>query len=235
MILNLSALGLGLLGSAHCVSMCGPVAGLCAASSISVRPSVGRTLAFNSGRIATYTLLGATFGLLGENINGLYGFVPQVGAALRLVAAVVALAAGVALVSGKSALASLERFASPIGALIRRRTAPWMRSPQLSSFLAFGFAWGLVPCGLVYSALALAATSGSAQAGGTTMLYFGLGTLPALVLVGLASRAARSFSSPLFRRAAGTLLIVAGAVQLANVVMSTTKESCCHHSTIAER
>lgn len=230
MLLNLSALGLGLLGSTHCVSMCGPLAGLCGASTLDARPSIARTLAFNGGRIATYAVLGAAVGLLGQDVNGLHGVAPQVGAALRIVAALVALAAGIALVSGKSALASLERLLRPIGLLIRKRTAPWVGATGFKSFIALGLAWGLVPCGLVYGALALAATSGGALAGGAMMFYFGLGTLPALMLVGLASRAARTLSSPFFRRAAGTLLVIAGAVQLANVALPTTKETCCHHS-----
>ncbi len=231
MLRNLTALALGALGSAHCISMCGPVAGLCAVSSNEARPSLGRTLAFNAGRIATYALLGATVGWLGGTVNALYGIAPQAGAALRFLAATVAIAAGIALLSGKSALASLENFARPLGHFVRARARPWLAQAHLHSFLVLGFLWGLVPCGLVYSALALAATSGSAAAGAFTMSLFGAGTAPALVLVGLASRAVRSLSSmTIVRRGAGTLLIVAGAVQLADTIVPAKKEPCCHHS-----
>jgi len=93
---------------------------------------------------------------------------------------------------------------------VRRRLLP-VRGP--AGAWRMGLLWGFLPCGLVYSALALALAAGSAPGGALTMLAFGAGTLPALLLVtGAAGRALGAGGASPFRRAAGIAMIVAGVI-----------------------
>jgi len=97
----------------------------------------------------------------------------------------------------------------PIG----RRLLPVRSLPQA---LGFGLVWGWLPCGLVYSALVFSLSTGSMWQGMGVMLFFGLGTIPTLLLVGfMADRVSRVMSSPLFRQVAGVSIMLLALVPLA--------------------
>ncbi|MDH5580221.1 MAG: sulfite exporter TauE/SafE family protein, partial [Betaproteobacteria bacterium] len=84
--------------------------------------------------------------------------------------------------------------------------------PVQLRFAALGALWGFLPCGLVYSALAVAATSGSAAGGALIMLAFGLGTLPAMVAATLLGTALlRRLSGAKTRTVAGLLMLLFAA------------------------
>ncbi len=115
---------------------------------------------------------------------------------------------GLSLLTGRDLL-SLERLGGRLWERLRPLAGRALTLPPALRFAALGLLWGFLPCGLVYSALALSAASGSALAGGATMLAFGLGTLPAMLAVTLAGTAfTRRFSSLWTRRLAGLLMIV---------------------------
>ena len=188
MIMLLSgALLAGLIGSPHCVAMCGGFAAAC------IRSPRG-AVAWHLGRLTTYAVLGALAALFGRLLPG----PPWVSAALS--ALLVVWFAG--------ALAGLvpePRLILPgLGNTMQRLM---MNDAPVSRF-TFGLANGLLPCGLVFAALALPVALGSAPLGALAMVLFGLGTVPALAA--LATGLAQLLRQGLWRRrvlAAGILIV----------------------------
>lgn len=203
----------GFLGSAHCVGMCGGIAGaLSLAQPPALRHGAARIAhhaAYSAGRLSSYAAAGALAGTFGLAVATLAGGAGT--ASLRALAAALMIALGLYLCGWRTGLGWLERQ----GARLWRRLAPLAAGlrPGHSAVGAFalGSLWGWLPCGLVYSALALAAAGGEAARGALLMLGFGLGTLPALLATGLAAQrvgaAARNHTA---RRLAGALLIAFG-------------------------
>ncbi|MCC7271682.1 MAG: sulfite exporter TauE/SafE family protein [Alphaproteobacteria bacterium] len=207
----------GLLGGVtHCAAMCGPFvlaqvsAGLEGAGPEygTIRRLAGAALLpYHLGRFTTYVLLGALGGALsGRAVVGTGS--PWLTAGLLAVAALAFIAwsvepfARLRLRTGWTARAA-SRFAGPLAPLLGRPTGA--RSYTL------GVVLGLLPCGLLYGALAAAAGSGSALVGGVAMAAFVVGTVPALVGVG--------YAGSLFgRRWAAWAHIAAPAIMLANAV-----------------
>lgn len=181
--LDLAAfLMLGLLGSAaHCVGMCAPFVMLVgrryAAPAGPHRPAAAQAW-YHAGRLVTYTLLGAAAGSAGALIT-------SVGALLGL-QRTAAIVGGTALVL--SAVASLVAFgpaSTRVPAWLSRLIAR-LGSRLPGHPLLLGAVLGLLPCGLLYSAVMAAMTRGSAVAGATALAAFTLGTVPALAGVSLA-------------------------------------------------
>ncbi len=170
----LTALILGTLGSLHCVGMCGPIVLALPQNKTHTLPQflISR-LIYNSGRLFSYALLGVVFGTIGHLIS-LAGF----QSLLSIILGVTVIATlffpldPLLAVVNQSAL-----WKKSIGALFRRRSYP--------ALWAIGFFNGYLPCGLVYTALAGAAASGDAVYGAGFMAVFGLGTIPALIIVAL--------------------------------------------------
>jgi sulfite exporter TauE/SafE len=200
---------LGLAGSAHCLGMCGGIAAA-AGTRAQARGTALRGIAFNLGRITGYALLGAVVGAL---VGAAVAQVPvrPLAIGLRAVAGLLMLAMGFSLLSGRDLL-SLERLGGHLWRRLRPLAGWALVLPPALRFTTLGMLWGLLPCGLVYSALALAAASGSAASGAATMLAFGAGTLPAMAAVTLAGAAfTRAFSGVRNRRLAGVLMMVFAA------------------------
>lgn len=227
-----SAFLLGLLGGTHCASMCGGIVTVLGArhriipirevdaltgkplASGAAAASRMQPLAYNLGRITSYTVAGAIAGAagstawLGRNMLPLqqYAF-----AAANLVMIVL----GLALILGAGRLALLER----LGAGAWKRLAPLaarvLRAQGLRGAIAAGLVWGWVPCGMVYGVLVAALVSASALDGAALMLAFGLGTLPNLLALGwLVERGAGWLDHPGVRLAAGALVVAFGVAGL---------------------
>jgi sulfite exporter TauE/SafE len=176
----------GLLGSLHCVGMCGAFASSCA------RLPLGLP-AWHLGRILTYALLGAVTGSVGRFLPG-PPWLPAVAAALLLLWFALALAGVV----------REPRFVPP--GLRAAATGAAEHASATAQFL-FGVANGFLPCGLVYSALSIPLAAARPVPGAAAMLAFGAGTLPALSLVALGLR--RVVLATLWRRRlfAGLVLV----------------------------
>ena len=170
-----SAFLLGLLSSFHCAGMCGPLALALPATGKTTSTYVLGRVAYNAGRIATYCLLGAVFGLMGGTL------------ALAGVARWASLGAGLAIFLGL--IASSRHFLNvPVAkaaAWTRRRLAYFLNRRTLASTFFLGAFNGLLPCGLVYAACAVAVTAGGTLAGIGYMFTFGLGTVPMMLGIGL--------------------------------------------------
>ena len=169
---------LGLIGSLHCAGMCGPLAlALPATGNTRTSFTAGR-VAYNVGRITTYCLLGAIFGLVGMTF-ALAGFQrwTSIGAGAAIL---IGLLASTRRVMSTPVSKAVTRVRSTLGILLHRRT--------LGSIYLLGTLNGFLPCGLVYVACASAVAAGGFFAGVEHMLAFGLGTVPMMLSLGLAGK-----------------------------------------------
>lgn len=171
----------GLLGGTHCVGMCGGIVG---ALSMGGAPRPSLHLAYNLGRISSYTLAGAIVGALGSASLALAGQLP-LRVALYVLANLMLIALGFYLMGVTRALAFTERVGQNLWQRIQPLTRRFLPAQSVAQAFPLGMLWGWLPCGLVYSALATALAAGSATQGAMLMLAFGLGTLPNLLLAGL--------------------------------------------------
>jgi len=175
----------GLLGGVHCAGMCGGI--VTALSGQVARGRWSLHLGYNAGRIASYTVAGALAGTAGSLGLLLDGMLP-IQLALYVLANLMLIALGLYLAGVSRVAASLER----IGLALWRRIEPLTRSllpaNTVPRALGLGLLWGWLPCGLVYGILLTALVTGDALNGAAIMAAFGLGTLPNLLLAGLALR-----------------------------------------------
>jgi sulfite exporter TauE/SafE len=202
------ALLLGIAGSLHCVAMCGPLM-LAIPLPLEDRwKMAGQTLIYQAGRITTYALLGLLFGILGKGI-AVAGFqqVLSIGAGILMVAAAFFAfrweQAALALPGIRHMTQSVQRR---MGDLLRRNPA--------GASLGIGLLNGLLPCGMVYAALAGAVSAGDPLQGGAFMVLFGIGTLPSLFLLMLSGRRLNPSLRARFRIVQPMLLALTGILLL---------------------
>lgn len=209
--------------------MCGGIVGALALRARSTgQPSaqLSRLLAYNLGRILTYVGLGAAAGALAGAVADRFPVaLAQRGA--KLFAAACFLGLALYLLGRPGVLAPLERAGARLFRWVQPLGRRYVDGATLAGTMVLGVAWGFLPCGLVYSTLVLAATAGSALRSGLVMLAFGLGTLPALVAAGFASRSiARLARAATLRRvAAGAYLLAALWLTRAAFLPATISES----------
>ena len=217
---------LGLVSSLHCVQMCGPIVlsySVALSPSPSTAPGSSRSLilghvAYNAGRILTYSVLGAIAGLAGQTV-GLVGRLAGVSSALAIVGGVLMLMAGLVMFGVFPAVQVLGAGFFRITSSFLRPLSSLVSSPRVGRRFLLGLALGFLPCGLIYAALLRALATGSAFWGAATMTAFGAGTAGALLAVGIFSSALRKgFSRWGTQLAAasvtamGALLIVRGTM-----------------------
>jgi sulfite exporter TauE/SafE len=170
-----SAFIMGFAGSLHCIGMCGPLALSLPVSHNNNLSRITGAVIYNSGRIVSYTTLGLIFGSLGGLI-----IAPKWQSSLSLALGVIIL---IYLVVPKKYFhfAASNKFNKPF-LWLRQQLGKLFHSKKQSSLLAIGILNGLLPCGLVYLALSSSVISASSLNGGMFMLFFGLGTFPAMFI-----------------------------------------------------
>jgi len=196
----------GLLGSlGHCLGMCGPLVLMVGLQlKTKRRASLPVHGLYHAVRVAVYAVLG---GIAGE-IGSLLGL----GSGLRQAAGVVSLVLGlgVALVGlgylGWLPLGRVDR----VGAWLNRAMSWALQLGSLWGATVLGALNGLLPCGLVYSSLLVAASTGNAGMGAVGMLIFGLGTIPALLVVGVSGGALSARVRQTMSRIAGAMIVLVG-------------------------
>ena len=209
-----TALLAGLLGSAHCLGMCGGISGLFALHSSvrGLRRQLPMALTYNLGRLFSYMILGFAVAALGSRIGGL---TPAAAGPVRLVAGAVIILIGLQVAFNIRALGFLERLGGIAWSRISPLAGRLVPVTSLPRALGLGLLWGLLPCGLVYSVLLVAATSTQAADGALIMLAFGIGTTPAMLLTGLgAARLAQLMQDRRTRLGAGLLIVMLGILTL---------------------
>lgn len=209
----------GLLSSFHCIGMCGGIMGALTFSlpvriRSNNRQSLPFLLSYNLGRVISYIVAGALFGLFGAGMLELFS--PWVGqGGPQQLAAVVMIVIGLNIAGWLPQLNLIERIGVPMW----HRLEPFGRAllpvTTLPRALVYGIVWGWLPCGLVYTMLIAAAGQGSPMTGAMMMLAFGLGTLPSVILTGLlAGRMQMMANRPGFRVFAGGSVAAVGVVVL---------------------
>ena len=210
-LLFASMLLMAFAGSVHCIAMCG---GMAMAATFAVPedqrqgPALWRwQILFGCGRVLTYMLLGAVMGALGAVMS----LPPVLQGAPLLLSAVIMVLLALYLVGRTAGIRLVEQ----LGGHLWRRVSPALRrlmpvnSPARA--LALGMGWGLLPCGLVYAALALAVGAASPLTGAALMLVFGAVTVPPVAAAGVVGGSMAALRGPRGRRVAAALaLIMAG-------------------------
>ncbi len=202
----LTALILGTVGSLHCMGMCGPIAlALPQPGNPSKINFLTGRLIYNFGRITTYFILGLIFGTVGQVIS-LAGFQSTLSIIL-----------GVLILSSLFLPISKTLDAINTSFFWRKTLGPLFKKKSFSALAGIGILNGLLPCGLVYTALAGAVAAGDSFYGALFMLVFGLGTLPALIIISVLGRITKINWQGLIKKALpatmfvlGTLLILRG-------------------------
>ncbi|GIX31166.1 MAG: membrane protein [Porticoccaceae bacterium] len=170
---------IGVAGGGHCLGMCGGIAGALSLAG----PGRGWAVPlYNAGRIGGYALLGAAVGAAGAWGGEALGW----GGVLRALAGGLMVLAGLYLL-GVGRAAPLEALGLRLWRQLRPLAGRLLPADRPLKVLLLGGLWGFLPCGLTYTALALAAVSGGAAAGALAMAAFGIGTLPALAAGGWAA------------------------------------------------
>lgn len=175
-----TALLFGLFGSFHCMGMCGPIAFMLPIDRTQKVRGIWQTSLYHSGRIFSYALIGALFGLLGKGFY-FFGLQQQISIAVGLIMILSIVAPK--LFSKFSITKPIFKFTNSI----KNKLGQSLKKKESSTFFTIGFLNGLLPCGLVYMAMIASLTSTTVWEGVLYMALFGLGTVPlmtAVVLLG---------------------------------------------------
>jgi sulfite exporter TauE/SafE len=206
-----AALVTGLLGSfGHCAAMCGPLVGslALAAGPGGPRRSIAGQLAYHAGRVTTYGAVGAVMGLTGSFVN-VAGRLAGVQQAVAVGAGVLMVLLGLGTAGLSPALRRLEARASGRTVALVRGV---LEGGGAGRLYPAGLALGLLPCGLSWTVFLGAAGTGSPVEGLLVALAFGLGTTPALLLVGAAGSALRFRARAAVVRAGGAVVALLGVL-----------------------
>lgn len=178
----LAAFTIGLLGSFHCIGMCGPIALALPLAKESTFKRIAGGFIYNLGRVVTYSLLGVVFGMLGKGFV-IAGYQQVLSIALGVL---VLLALFIPQLSKH--VSPVSTFMFPIVAKVKYWLSKLFSKTSYSSLFSIGLLNALLPCGLVYVGIAGAIATGSPVNGAMFMAMFGLGTLPAMLSVSFAAK-----------------------------------------------
>lgn len=170
----ISAFILGLLGSLHCVGMCGPIALMLPLGNSKGLKKIGLISSYHFGKMISYGLIGLVLGSLGMGIS-IFGYQQQLSVATGALIILFGLFPALSrtrLFKAKWIYKPISYIKSSLGASLKKNKA--------DTLLTIGFLNGFLPCGLVYMAMMGALANGSATTGALYMMFFGLGTAPLL-------------------------------------------------------
>jgi sulfite exporter TauE/SafE len=219
----LSALLLGLLASAHCAGMCGGLQSALQQSYVirSRQQAIIHLAALNLGRLSIYIMFGFVFGSLGTTLLGLFD-VPLLTRGARYLAALFLIALGLQLIfSNSRPFQSIEKIGGKLWNVISRNRAN-SSSDSVGRSYRLGLIWGFLPCGLVYGVLLTTLFSNNGLQGAFTLLGFGLGTMPALVLTGTLYQTLRSLVRTRYVQLFGGVTFIQGGLLMILAPMFTS-------------
>ncbi|RKN79368.1 sulfite exporter TauE/SafE family protein [Ulvibacterium marinum] len=168
----ISAIILGLMGSLHCIGMCGPIAFMLPVDRSNNLKKLLQVSIYHFGRLLSYALIGLVFGLLGKGLY-IFGMQQKLSIGVGLLMILLVLIPAKALNSY-----SLSKPVYGVISKVKNRLGQELKKKTPDTFLTIGFLNGFLPCGLVYMALFGAIAMGSAWEGSLYMMLFGLGTVP---------------------------------------------------------
>ncbi|WP_396603208.1 sulfite exporter TauE/SafE family protein [Algibacter sp. R77976] len=167
-----SAFILGLLGSFHCVGMCGPIAFMLPVDQSNKVKKISQITVYHIGRLLAYSLIGLVFGLIGKSLF-IFGYQQQLSIIIGVLMILVVII--------PQKIFNKYNFSKPIYRVISKVKSALgsaLKKKTMDTFLTIGFLNGFLPCGLVYMALFAAMAGGNAASGSLYMAVFGLGTIP---------------------------------------------------------
>jgi sulfite exporter TauE/SafE len=163
---------LGLVGSLHCVGMCGPIAFMLPVDRTNSYKKVAQIFLYHIGRLLSYATIGFVFGLLGKSLY-IFGMQQRLSIAIGIIMIVVIILPYKTI--------SKYNFSKPVFRIISKvksSLGKQFKKKSLDTFFTIGFLNGFLPCGLVYMAVFGAVATGTMLEGSLYMLFFGLGTIP---------------------------------------------------------
>ncbi|PTQ88497.1 sulfite exporter TauE/SafE family protein [Agitococcus lubricus] len=228
-LLIVTALAQGFFGSPHCLGMCGGIVSALSFALAKQSPSQRLILqtSYHLGRLLSYSFLGLVIGFAGKGL--LTPLFEQQW--LYALTGVVMVMVGLYLTGWWRGLDRLERLGASIWQAMSPLRKRFMPINSMGRALAAGMLWGFLPCGLVYSALLLAFTSANTQTASLTMLAFGIGTLPMMLLAGSTAGVLKQKLQQQGWRTANALLIIGFGLW---TLMRAFMQHDTHHHT-AER
>ena len=216
----------GFAGSFHCIGMCGGFACALGRDTSGAAATVGRHLLYNAGRLTTYCFLGAVVGALGAILCTSRGLaVPVLNGPLDGAQRILAIAAGLLMIAmALQFFGLLQRFQGVTigfgGSTLALSLRNLLTSENRAAPVAFGVFNGFLPCPLVYAFAVQAASTAGAVPGFLVMLSFGLGTFPAMLMMGGVGR----MLAPVWRQRgvwlAGSFILLLGLITLGRGVLS---------------
>ncbi len=214
----MSAFLVGLLGGGHCVGMCGGIVSAISMHLPKSKSKVPFLLAYNAGRILSYTLAGAVAGLVGASSFFLQHVFP-IQQVLYGISSLILIALGLYLAGIWHGVTYLESAGKVIWKTLQPYSKRYIPVQNFKQAFFLGSLWGWLPCGLVYSILIAAIATGNAMSGGILMLAFGLGTLPTLLAMGITAARLKTVLQNIWVRGASGLLVLSfGLVGLLRVI-----------------
>jgi len=226
------------LGSAHCIGMCGGLAGALGATSTPFWKTFSRQLIFTSGRIFTYSFLGALGGFAGLSLSRYQSSLLGVQQVFSCLAGLIMLYVGLSTLGlwprrkqGEQARFSLmqvltTKFLTPL-------FNHFLNARGWFGFFSAGLATGFLPCGLVYAFLAMAASKGNPLHGMILMACFGLGTAPAMLLIGCGSHVLSHAMRVRVHRVAACFMLVMGGMTIFRALPAMHAMHAGHHTAAA--
>jgi len=215
----------GFAGSFHCIGMCGGFACALGHDPRGRTATVERHLLYNAGRLTTYCFLGGIAGALGAVLCTSRGIeVPVLNGPLDAAQRILAIATGLLMIAMAlqffGLLQGFHRMAAGFGgSTLAVSLRSLLKSPSPAAPVAFGVFNGFLPCPLVYAFAAQAASTAGALPGFLVMLSFGLGTFPAMLMMGGVGR----MLAPAWRQRgvwlAGSFILVLGLITLSRGVL----------------
>ena len=172
----ISAIIFGLLGSFHCIGMCGPIAFMLPIDRKKPSKRFFQILSYHLGRLFTYSLLGLLFGFLGKGFY-LFGFQQQ----LSIIVGVFMIF--IIVFPAYFSKINFSKRISKFLLIVKNSLGKELKKKRNDTFFTIGFLNGFLPCGLVYMAVFGAIATANILAGGLYMFLFGIGTIPLMTLV----------------------------------------------------
>lgn len=202
-----------LLGSGHCIGMCGPLVAAFSLAGPARKQGILFNLLYNAGRILTYVLIGVAAGWAGSLLNTNQTFT-LLSRAILILADLAVIAMGLRTSGIWRQLTVIHMEFPGAQHILAKAVSGFQKFPAAASAFPIGVIMGFLPCGFLYAIALAAAGRGAVLEGGLIMFFFGLGTLPALFLVGSAAQWVSSTLRTELLRWAGMMVVFTGAYNL---------------------
>ena len=202
----LTAIIFGLLGSFHCVGMCGPIAFMLPVDRSNSFKKISQITAYHIGRLLAYSMIGLIFGLIGKSLY-IFGLQQRLSIIIGVLMIVV-----VVFPYKKIGQNFIVKPIYKAVAFVKKQMGEALKKKTADTFLTIGFLNGFLPCGLVYMAVFGAIATGTALQGSLYMFFFGLGTIPLMTSAIYLGKFLNAQAKQRIQKAIPVFVVVIGAL-----------------------